>query len=178
MFTNLFIDSYLRLYTYYVIARELFFKVTGQITLVYRFNGERMENLTLAYHLGLKSIKSNTGNFYIVSYDKNETNRYLFQGTLSEYETIKDIRDISKLQLPKRLHINLLKDGEPINLNLEIFDNIYKNSKFIGNPILDLDIICNILNINCTHVVTTTYKPFSRKQTDTKNVKLIDLYAV
>lgn len=163
---NILIILFLKIFNLYSYFYYLFMSYVSPLYIIFDINNNK--NITLKYYLNL--YKKDNGSYFIKKYDITGVNYYAFTGNLNEITySLENIRI-------NRKNIILYNKNEPIQINLELLDNYYKNSKNFKNPIIKLDVILYLLNIKCTHISFIQYNPFIKEIHQVNELFINNLY--
>ena len=165
----------LGLYTYYQSIRQYVLTRLGSIVFIYYLTCELPKNITLNYYHGHDLEKYHEGQFYLKVIDSGGTRHVAFDGTIDEVRNFLE-KKLEPMNHPKRKNIILLDHDSVVAVDLALLDNYQLNTKYFNKPITNLTHILNILNINCTHMVTIQNFPFKKTVTEINGLDISDLY--
>ena len=158
-------------------AWKISFGLIGSIIIVYRFDNNKLQNITWKYYLGQQLDKFKSGTFYAKIYNSNGANYIAFNGDLKKLKEI-NFTGIGYMDnLPKRKNVLLLENDTPIEINLEILDNYKMNTSHFGElSVNSLKNILTFIGLKCTHVKIIQTVPFSQQVLPIDEVDINHLY--
>jgi hypothetical protein len=167
---------YLLFHKFYMYIRHMFFRLFSSIVFVYHYSDDKIRNITWNYYLGYGLDKFKNGTFYAKVFKKSGTKHIAFDGHIDQISKI-EIVDESEINIPKRKHIILSHNGEPLDVDLTILDNYRMNMEhFEGISVKNLGKILKLLGLKCSHVTILQHRPFYKKTIDVREVDIDVIY--
>jgi hypothetical protein len=164
---------FLKFYYYYNVVWEYIFSWLGELMFIFYIDhDDNIKNITWNYYLNCNMSSFDHGVYYLKIYNTDGTNHLAFSGNISDIEK-KNNLIITK---PKRKHIILLNNSEPINVDLKILDNYKLSSEPFPNPIKNMDKVLKLLGIKCSQIVIININPFFKTILNIEDITIDELY--
>lgn len=164
------------LYGAYKYVQRKFYSIFGDVLQVYYVpdtEATATRNLTLHYYTDCGLAKYCNGGFFLKKHNSSGTDYIAFKG--APY-LIGRFRQSNIHDRPNRLNTTLLYADNPVQLDLKILDNYYKNCYLYDDPITNLGVVCKLLNIQCDQVRIVHMEPFRIELFDIDKVDIGKLY--
>ena len=172
MLQSLFIRTYLCLHHYYECIWKFLFKWIGSILLIYYIEQNQMINITTNYYFGWNLDKYRSGTYYVKIYNIHGTSHIAYQGDLAHIQNTR----VDPEEVPKRKHVVLLNNEQPLEINLEILDKYKANMKHFTNSVTNLGKITRLMGLQCSHISIIRLIPFNKETMHVDEVNIDYLY--
>lgn len=175
--SSILLGFYLFTYRIYQYLWTKFFNVVSQIVIVYYLKNNILKNITFQYYSGIGLDIYSEGIFYAKIFNINGTYHVAFDGELKEIDGVdSNCLEINSTEFIKRNEILLVKDEEPINIDLDFLDRYFITMKLFHKPISNVEQIMKFIGIKCSHVCQIKRKPFVINYIPISNVDIQTLY--
>lgn len=149
--------------------KRFIFAYISQFVVIYYVYNNHIKNITLNYYLNYNMSQYRTGSFYMRIYRSDGVKHVAFYGTIA-------LPAVTTSIVPTRKRFMLMSADSPVQIDLQILDNYYTDSKQFSSPVKNLHQILQLIGINCTHVTIIQLNPFHKECLVTADVDIDYLY--